>query len=61
MNPKPETLNLLRTPVPGRRREELRIIKREKTEVTGAEKASITDADVVERCFFLFNFIYYNN
>ncbi len=61
MNPKPKTLNLLRTPVPGRRREELCIIKLGKTEVTVAEKASITDDDVVERCFFLFNFIYYNN
>jgi hypothetical protein len=39
------------TPVPGRRREELSIIKFG----TVAEKASITDADVVERCFVLFN------
>jgi len=46
------------TPVSGRRREELSIIK---TEVTAEEKASITDADVVERCFVLFNFIHYNN
>jgi hypothetical protein len=61
MNLKPETLPLLRTPVPGRRREELRIIKLGKTEGPVAEKASITDDDVVERCFFLVNFIYYNN
>ena len=40
------------TPVPGRRREELCIIKLGKTEVTAEEKASITDADVVERCCF---------
>jgi len=61
MKPKPETPNLVQTPVPGRRREELCIIKLGKTEVTAEEKASITDADVVERCFVLFNFIHYNN
>jgi hypothetical protein len=37
------------TPVPGRRREELCIIKLGKTEVTAEEKASISDDDVVER------------